>query len=100
LSNPVTVHCSWVQIAVKAVKESWPVCATRNAPSEFCTSAALPTLARGDAESIVSETWLLATVEVAVGSCGAAPPDGPAGLLSPQPLRMDPTAATDAAWHA
>ena len=60
-------------------------------PSEFCTSAALPTLARGDAESIVSETWLLATVELAVASCGTEPPDGPAGLLSPHPLRIDPT---------
>jgi hypothetical protein len=56
--------------------------------------------ASGDTESIVRETWLLATVELAVASCGTEPPEGPAGLLSPHPLRIDPTAATEAAWQA
>src|SRR5689334_23109084 len=43
-----TMHCSWVQMAVIALKVSCAVRATRKFPFDVCTSAALPTDDNGD----------------------------------------------------
>jgi hypothetical protein len=97
LSNPVIVHVWCVQIVVSALKLSWPVRATRNAPPELRTIAAPPTPARGDAESICTTTVLPLTLPFTVVSCGTL-----LGLDPPPPhaAASDPSARHDAAWQA
>jgi hypothetical protein len=86
-----------VQIAVSAVNVLCAVRATRNMPLEVWTSAAPPTVANGDAESIVIDTTPFATLALMVGSGGAC--DGDVGL-PPHPVNIDPSAASDTAPYA
>ena len=77
------VQSSCVQIAVTAVNESWAVRETRKGPSALCTRAMLPTVARGDAASIVSWAPPFDNVAITLGSCEIdpdEPPDGDVGL--------------------
>ena len=67
---------------------SWPVWATRKSPIGVCTSAALPTDASGEDESIVSVMPLAVRVPFTVGSDGA--------LLGPVGLPLHPSRAIPA----
>jgi hypothetical protein len=85
-----------VQIAVSAVNAFCAVRATRNIPLVLWTSAAPPTVANGDAESIEIDATPLATLALMVGSEGA---EGDVGL-PPHPVKIDPSAASDTAPYA
>ena len=74
-ANPEIVQPSCVHVAVKAVKESCAVRATRNVPNDVCTIAIPPTAASTDAASIVADTVRPATAAVADGSCVAVEGD-------------------------
>jgi hypothetical protein len=84
-------------MVVSALKLSWPVRATRNAPLELRTIAAPPTAASGDDESICTTTVLPLTLPFTTESCGTL-----LGLDPPPPhaCASDPSARHDAAWQA
>jgi hypothetical protein len=98
LSNPVIVHVWCVQMVVSALKLSWPVRATRNAPLELLTIAAPPTPANGDDESIWTCTVAPLTLPFTVVSCGTL-----LGLEPPPPphaAASAPNARHEADWQA
>jgi hypothetical protein len=82
--NPVTVHASCVQIAVRTLNESWAIRAIRNGPIELWRIAAAPTVASGE-PSIVTETVRPLTVPDTEGSGGAVDDgdDGPPHAARP-----------------
>jgi hypothetical protein len=68
-------------------------------PTDDCTSAAPPTLFKGDAASTVTVTRPFANEPLTVVNWGAFP-EAPVGLLLLQAGNIVPRAATVAAWHA
>src|SRR5689334_24457785 len=73
------VHAWCVHMAVRTTNESCEVRPTRKSPTDACTSAAPPTAASGELESIVTATPPLAVVPFTTGSAGAFV--GEVGLL-------------------
>jgi len=86
-ANPVIVHPSCVQTAVMALNVSCPVRATRSCRPGASRSAALPTFASGDPESMLRVIRPPLIGAVTVESEGVLPPPpGLVGLLLlPQP---------------
>ena len=95
----LTVHCSWVQMAVSAVNVFCPVCETRNDRPDAFTSAALPTADSGELVSMVSVIVLFTIVALIVDRDGR--PVGPVGLLElpPHPVIAVAIAASDTVWN-
>jgi hypothetical protein len=93
-ANPEISQPSCVHVAVKAVKESCAVRATRNVPRDVLTIAIPPTGASADAASIVTDTVRPATAAAADGSCTAVD-EGPAEL--PPHAATEPRASIEAA---
>lgn len=96
-ANPLTVHPSCVHVALRAVKVSCAVRATRNVPSGVWTVAMEPTAASTDALSTATETSRPARLAAAVGS----PVAGVDGELGPPPhAAAEPRASAEAARQA
>jgi hypothetical protein len=95
----LTVHCSWVQIAVSAVNVFCPVWATRNDRPDAFTSAAVPTADKGELVSMLSVIVLFTIVALTVDSEGR--PLGDEGLLElpPHPVIAVAIAASDTVWN-
>ena len=85
-------------MAVSATNESCAVRATRKVPADDCTSAAPPTEASGELESMVTTTTPLPTLPPTTGSEGALLV-GDVGL-PPHACRSDPIIAADTASPA
>ena len=98
LSNPVTVHASWVHVAVSAVNDSCAVRATRKTPPELRTCAAPPTVASGEAESICTTTAPLLALPFTMDNCGTLLGLDPPTL--PHACASDPRARHEASWQA
>ena len=108
-----TVHCSWVQTAVTAMKLSWVDRLTISSWSGPCTLAVLPTVASGELGPMVTVTRLpvmvttLPAVELVSRGRVVTPEDvevepdvvslGAVGLPEPHPGRTTPSVASDTA---
>jgi hypothetical protein len=98
--NPLMMHCSCVQIAVRALNVSWPVRVTRKLSDPPWTRAALPTAASGEPLSTVKVIVFPALFALIVANGGTfMPPPGAVGLPlpPPQPSTSDATVTSEIA---